>query len=75
MKGEKRKLVISKTITFLFIVGFIILFKKIFGDENTLIGVTTITGALMFLERNLTTKKERYFFELLVLNIGFNPAI
>ncbi|OPX46673.1 FUSC family protein [Clostridium thermobutyricum] len=70
MKGEKRKLVISKTITFLFIVGFIILFKKIFGDENTLIGVTTITGALMFLERNLTTRKERYFFELLVLNIG-----
>lgn len=70
MREGKIKLIISKTIMFIMIVGFIILFKMIFGSENTLIGVTTITAALLFLERNLTTRKLKYLCELIIINIS-----
>lgn len=70
MSEGKSKLIISKTIMFMLIVGFIILFKTIFGAENTLIGVTTITAALLFLERNLTTRKVKNLVELIIINIG-----
>ena len=49
-----KKLVISKSVTFIFVVVYVVLFKLIFGDENSLVGVTTITAALMFLGKDLT---------------------
>ncbi|MGL4876067.1 MAG: FUSC family protein [Clostridium sp.] len=70
MKEEKVKFIISKTITFVLIFIFILLFKGLFGAENTLIGVTTITGALLFLERNLARKPFKYLFELTVVNVA-----
>ena len=49
-----KKVVLTKTILFIAIVMFVVLFKTVFGDENTLIGVTSITALLMLLERDLT---------------------
>ena len=47
-----KKIIINNTITFVIVMFFVITFKSIFGEENTLIGVTTITATLMFLERD-----------------------
>ncbi|GAB6168860.1 FUSC family protein [Clostridium carnis] len=69
-----KKLVVSKTIMFLVIVSFIILFKTIFGAENTLIGVTTVTAALMFLENDLTLSPFKNTFKLLSLNLFIGIA-
>ena len=63
-----KKTILSKTVLFIFIILFITTFIKIFGEENTLIAVTTVTGALMFLENDLTLNAAR---NALVL-IGFN---
>ena len=49
-----KKIIINNTITFVIVMFFVITFKSIFGEENTLIGVTTITATLMFLERDFT---------------------
>lgn len=63
-----KKTILSKTVLFIFIILFITTFIKMFGEENTLIAVTTVTGALMFLENDLTLNAVR---NTLVL-IGFN---
>ncbi|NEZ50212.1 FUSC family protein [Clostridium botulinum] len=64
-----KKLIFSKTILFIFIVSFIIIFQKIFGVENTLIGVTIITAALMLLEEDLTIAPFKYFMYLIIINL------
>lgn len=64
-----KKLIISKTAIFIIVVGFVIAFKSIFGDENTLIGVTTITATLMFLERDLTLSPIRNTIKLILINL------
>ncbi|WP_203364041.1 FUSC family protein [Bacillus sp. REN10] len=63
--------IIGKTILFIFIVGFIIGFQSVFGTENSLIGVTTITAMLMLLERDLTVRPINQTLKL----IGFNLFI
>lgn len=65
----KKKLIVSKTIMFIIVVGFVILFKSIFGEENTLVGVTTITATLMFLERDLTLSPIRNTIRLILINL------
>ncbi|MDA3732968.1 FUSC family protein [Niameybacter massiliensis] len=69
-----KKLIMSKTILFVAIIGFIIIFKSIFGNENTLIGVTTITAMLMFLERDLTLAPWKNTFTLIALNLFIGCA-
>ncbi|MGL5244040.1 MAG: FUSC family protein [Sarcina sp.] len=69
-----KKLIISKTITFICIVAFIIGFKTLFGAENTLIGVTTITALLMFLEKDLTLEPFRNTVKLICLNLFIGVA-
>lgn len=64
-----KKLFISKTVTFIGVVAFVIAFKSIFGEENTLIGVTTITAILMFLERDLTLTPVRNTIKLILINL------
>lgn len=64
-----KKLVISKTIIFAFIVAFVIAFKSIFGDENTLIGVTTVTAMLMLLQKDLTLSPIKNTALLIILNV------
>ena len=49
-----KKTIITNTITFIIVMTFVITFKSIFGNENTLIGVATITATLMFLDRDFT---------------------
>ena len=76
------KNVISKTLLFGFVVGFVVLFKSIFGEANTLIGVTTITATLMLLENDLTLSLLKNTLKLIFLNLfigvgsiihGINP--
>ena len=64
-----KELVKSKTIIFLSIIIFIVIFKSIFGDENTLVGVTTITAALMLLDRDLTLSPIKNLLRLLGINL------
>ena len=64
-----KKLIFSKTILFIFIISFIILFQKLFGIENTLIGVTVITAALMLLEEDLTISPMKHLAYLITINL------
>ncbi len=64
-----KKAVIGNTILFIAIVGFIIGFNALFGVENTLIGVATITAMLMLLERDLTIHPISNTFKLISLNL------
>ena len=73
MEWQKRitkQFVISQTILYVFIVAFVIIFKTIFGDKNTLIGVTSITAMLMITKVNLTISPGKNLMKLLVINIG-----
>ncbi|KMT21882.1 FUSC family protein [Clostridium cylindrosporum] len=65
-----RKTIISKTILFICIVGFITIFMSIFSKDNTLVGVTVVTATLMFLQRDLTHNLGRFFLVFLVINIS-----
>lgn len=64
-----KKLILSKSIMFIFILIFINLFIAAFGGENTLIGVTVITATLMLLERDLTISPFKNTLRLLCINI------
>ncbi|MGL5329210.1 MAG: FUSC family protein [Peptostreptococcaceae bacterium] len=69
-----KKLVISKTITFICIVGFVIIFKALFGAENTLVGVTTVTAALMFLSKDLTLSPGKTALKFIAFNLFIGIA-
>lgn len=69
-----KKLIISKTLLFVVIVAYIIIFKSIFGGENTLIGVTTVTAMLMFLERDLTLSPFKNTVKLILINLFIGGA-
>lgn len=51
------------------VILFVIIFKLVFGDSNTLIGVTTITAYLMFMPYNLSVTPGKFFRKILFLNI------
>lgn len=69
-----KKTILSKTMLFIFIVSFVVFFKTIFGDENTLVGVTTITATLMLLQRDLTLSPLKNTFRLIILNLFIGIA-
>ncbi|MGL5380156.1 FUSC family protein, partial [Clostridium sp.] len=69
-----KKLIISKTAMFIFVMAFVVIFKSIFGNENTLIGVTTITAMLMLLERDLTLNPIKNTFKFIGLNLFIGIA-
>lgn len=69
-----KELVISKSITFIAIVSFIIAFKTIFGDNNTLIGVTTVTAILMCLGVDFTNEPLENTLKLIAINLGSGIA-
>ena len=64
-----KKLIVSKTVTFIAIIAFIVVFKLMFGEKNTLIGVTTVTATLMFLERELSLSPVRNTIKLILINL------
>ena len=53
----------------MFVVAFISIFKGVFGNENTLIGVTVITATLMLLERDLTISVGKNLIFLAIVNL------
>ena len=46
--------IITNTAIFIFVMAFVLAFKAVFTEDNTLIGVTTITATLMLLQRDFT---------------------
>ena len=64
-----KKLIVSKTVTFIAIIAFIVVFKLMFGEKNTLICVTTVTATLMFLERDLSLSPVRNTIKLILINL------
>ncbi|MGM9986931.1 MAG: FUSC family protein [Bacillaceae bacterium] len=64
-----KKLIISKTIMFLFVVVFVQCFQMVFSSDNILIGVSIYVCLSILLQRNLTITPWRYFFLLLGLNL------
>ncbi|MBY1954215.1 FUSC family protein, partial [Clostridioides difficile] len=64
-----KKLVISKTKLFIFIIAFISIFIYLFGSKNTLIGVGIVTAMLTLLERDLTISPIKNLLKYLAINI------
>lgn len=69
-----KKMIISNTILFAGIIGFILVFAAVFGGENMLIGVSTITAMLMLLERDLTSHPFGNTFKFVALNLFIGIA-
>lgn len=69
-----KKTIISNTILFAGIIGFIIVFGAVFGNENMLIGVSIITAMLMLLERDLTSHPVGNTFKFVLLNLFIGIA-
>ena len=64
-----KKKIISKTLTFICILLFISLFKHIFGDANSPVGITTVIAVLILMSENLTVSPIKNFMKLLLINI------
>ena len=69
-----KKTIISNTLLFIIIIGFIMGFGAIFGMENILIGVSTITAMLMLLERDLTSHPVGNTMKFIALNLFMGVA-
>lgn len=72
MKKHSNKIIstiISKTLIFIFVVLFVSGFKVVFGDENSLVGVTTIVLALVLLEGDLTGEPLKNLVHLIIFNL------
>lgn len=69
--------IISKTLVFIFVMLFVGVFKSIFREENTLIGVTTMVLMLVLLKRDLTTNIMKNLSFIILLNplIGIGAFI
>ncbi|MDU3525265.1 FUSC family protein [Clostridium sp.] len=64
-----RKKIITNTIIFVSIILFVTIFKSLFGEGNTLVGVTIITTALTFMEKDLTAAPFKNFTKILTVNL------
>lgn len=70
-KKDLVSLIISKTLIFIVVVLLVSVFKSIFGEENSLIGVTSIVLMLVLLQLNLTLHPFKNLLGLIVLNLIF----
>ncbi|MEG1001870.1 MAG: FUSC family protein [Clostridium sp.] len=77
IKNINKKILFEKLVLILFIIGFVNVYVAIFGNENILIGVTVITGSLMFLKMDLGYNiKETVLLVIgLVTYIGFIASL
>ncbi|WP_432353027.1 FUSC family protein [Sporosarcina sp. A2] len=64
-----KKTIISNTLLFVGMVVYIILFSAVFGENNILVGVSTITAMLMLLERDLTIHPVQNTIKFSALNL------
>ena len=65
-----KRLIISKTLIFIFVILFVTGFEAVFGQANVLIGVTTVVALLMYLERDLTVSPWKNVLLLLAVNLS-----
>ncbi|MDU3723454.1 MAG: hypothetical protein E7G24_09675 [Clostridium celatum] len=65
-----KQFIISQTVLYVFIMAFVIAFKSIFGDKNTLVGVMGITAILMLTQINLTISPGKNLLKLIIINLG-----
>lgn len=63
------KTIVTKTITFIGVLIFIGLFGAIFGQKNTLVGVTTVISVLILMSENLSVYPVKNFLKLLFINL------
>lgn len=66
---EMVKTIITKTIVFIVVMLFVTIFKTIFGDNNMMVGVTTLVLILSTLGRNLTVNPGKNLVLLLMINL------
>lgn len=69
------KKIVSSTILFICIILFVGVFKLIFGDENTSVGVTTIIALLILMGKDLTKKPIKNLVLLLAINLYTGIAV
>ena len=69
-KENLKKNIISKTILFVAIMIFIVIFKSIFGEKNTPVGITTVITLLMLLGKDLIQNPVKNFLVLLGINLA-----
>lgn len=69
-----KKKIISTTILFLVIVVSVVLFKSVFGDKNTLVGVAGITAALSLLGTDYTLNPVKNIFYFIFIEVGLGLA-
>ncbi|PHV70078.1 hypothetical protein CS063_12290 [Sporanaerobium hydrogeniformans] len=64
-----KRIILKNTILFIVMISFIVIFKSIFGEENVLIGVTSLTAMLMFLGRDLSLSPLKYTLRFVGINV------
>ncbi|MGL5820302.1 MAG: FUSC family protein, partial [Sarcina sp.] len=64
-----KKKIIGNTIIFVTIIMFINIFTRLFGELNSVVGVTVITAALMLLQKDLTANPFQNLMFILGINI------
>lgn len=70
-KKEIMSLIFSKTLIFLVVVLLVSTFKGVFGEENSLLGVTSVVLMLVLLPKDLTIHPLKNLFGLIGLNLLF----
>ena len=61
--------IITNTAIFIFVMVFVLIFKSIFGEENTFIGISTITATLMLLGRDFTGEPLKNTLKFVGVNV------
>ena len=69
--------IITNTAIFIFVMAFVLIFKAIFGEENTFIGIATVTATLMLLGRDFTGEPLKSTLKFVGINLlmGIGSAI
>lgn len=77
MNKEKSKNILEKVIIFVFCVLFVQGYIKIFGAENSTVGIVILTGLLMFLKNNLgfNVKQAAISFPILYLIMAISSKV
>ncbi|WP_297633094.1 FUSC family protein [uncultured Clostridium sp.] len=66
---------ISGTFIFLLATAFAVIFKVLFGENNTYVGVTSYIAMLMYLERDLTTNFFTNLFKFILINLAMGLVV
>lgn len=73
-KNNLVKKIIINTIVFLGMLLVVTIFKSVFGDKNSVVGITTAMSLLILLRKDLTKTPFKNFFILLFINVASGIA-